>query len=154
MTQTGARAPGLTKRLRQTPCAAVRKSFARQVPRHGRQPSEAMPVVTMPIVMMPVVMMQGAVTPDAVMPGAEMRMATMPGAVIRVTMVRGLVIQDAETGLETRTGRRIACRTRTHVLPAVASLTPATPERARRAVFAPNPPSMPCSSQRSMRQVS
>lgn len=151
MTQSGARAPGLTKRLRQTPCAAVRKSSARQVPRHGRQPFEAMPIM-----MMPVVMMQGAVTPDAVMLGAEMRIATMPGTVIRVTMVCGLVIQDAETGLETRTGRRIACRTRTrtHVLPAVASLTPATPERARRAVFTPNPPSMPCSSQRSMRQVS
>lgn len=103
---------------------------------------------------MPVVMMQGAVTPDAVMPGAEMRIATMPGTVIRVTMVRGLVIQDAEMGLETRTGRRIACRTRTHVLPAVTSLTPATPESARRAVFTPSPPSMPCSSQRSMRQVS
>jgi len=111
---------------------------------------------------MPVVMMQGAVTPDAVMPGAEMRIATMPGTVIRVTMVCGLVIQDAETGLETRTGHRIACRTRTrtqtrtriHVLPAVASLTPTTPERARHAVSTPNPPLMPCSSQRSMRQVS
>ena len=126
-TQTGARAPGLRERLRLTPCAGVLKSSVRQARQHGRRPFEAMPVV--------------------LMPGAVARITMARITMSRITLIRRAVIQDAMTRIKARTGRRIACRTRTRTLsrisPAEASTTPATPESPGRAVFISSPPLMP-----------